>query len=135
MGEMIQFKRPDGKTCPGYVAHPKVGSSAQPVDARNAGVGIVDRGRQRADRNLDDLSDAELAILRERAVTTDVNSTINRCLKLADFFRWDDCCERLTTQHELAWAELQHDQCVRCVRSRDQRAVIDMLQVSALRAR
>lgn len=28
MGEMIQFKRPDGKTCPGYLATPKTGSSA-----------------------------------------------------------------------------------------------------------
>ena len=28
MGEMIQFKRPDGKTCPGYLALPKAGSSA-----------------------------------------------------------------------------------------------------------
>jgi hypothetical protein len=25
---MIQFKRPDGKTCPGYLAPPKAGSSA-----------------------------------------------------------------------------------------------------------
>ena len=23
MGEMIEFKRPDEKTCPGYLAHPK----------------------------------------------------------------------------------------------------------------
>jgi carboxymethylenebutenolidase len=28
MGEMIQFKRPDGKTCPGYLAAPKAGSGA-----------------------------------------------------------------------------------------------------------
>jgi carboxymethylenebutenolidase len=28
MGEMIQFKRPDGKTCPGYLATPKAGSGA-----------------------------------------------------------------------------------------------------------
>jgi carboxymethylenebutenolidase len=28
MGEAIQFKRPDGKTCPGYLATPKAGSSA-----------------------------------------------------------------------------------------------------------
>lgn len=28
MGEMIQFKRPDGKTCPGYLATPKAGASA-----------------------------------------------------------------------------------------------------------
>jgi len=28
MGEMIQFNRPDGKTCPGYLVAPKTGSSA-----------------------------------------------------------------------------------------------------------
>jgi len=28
MGEMIQFKRPDGKTCPGYLATPKAGAGA-----------------------------------------------------------------------------------------------------------
>jgi len=28
MGEMNQFKRPDGKTCPGYLATPKTGSTA-----------------------------------------------------------------------------------------------------------
>ena len=28
MGEMIQFVRPDGKTCPAYLATPKAGSSA-----------------------------------------------------------------------------------------------------------
>ncbi len=26
MGEMVQFKRPDGKTCPGYLATPKTGA-------------------------------------------------------------------------------------------------------------
>jgi carboxymethylenebutenolidase len=28
MGEMIQFNRPDGKTCPGYLATPKAGATA-----------------------------------------------------------------------------------------------------------
>jgi carboxymethylenebutenolidase len=28
MGDIIQFNRPDGKTCPGYLATPKAGSSA-----------------------------------------------------------------------------------------------------------
>jgi carboxymethylenebutenolidase len=28
MGEMVQFKRPDGKMCPGYLAAPKTGSGA-----------------------------------------------------------------------------------------------------------
>ena len=28
MGEMIQFKRPDGKSCPGYLATPKAGAAA-----------------------------------------------------------------------------------------------------------
>ena len=28
MGEIIQFKRPDGKACPGYLATPKTGLSA-----------------------------------------------------------------------------------------------------------
>jgi len=28
MGEMMEFKRPDGKTCPGYLATPKAGAGA-----------------------------------------------------------------------------------------------------------
>lgn len=39
---------------------------------------VVDRGRQGTNGNLDDLRDAELAILREGTVTADVNSTIDR---------------------------------------------------------
>lgn len=89
----------------------------EPVDAGNAGERVVDRGRKRADRDLDNLRDAELAILGERAVTADMNSTINRCLERADVVRGDDCRERLAAQHELAWAEPQHDQCVRRARS------------------
>jgi hypothetical protein len=37
--------------------------------------------------------------LRKRAVTSDVNSPINRALELADVFAWDDCCEWLTAEH------------------------------------
>jgi hypothetical protein len=107
----------------------------EPVDARNAGERVVDRRRQRADRDLDYLCDAKLAILSERAVTADANSAIDRGLDRAGVVRRDDCCERLAAEHELAWAEPQHDQCARRVRRRDQRAVIDVLQVTALRAR
>jgi hypothetical protein len=52
----------------------------EPVDASNAGVRIVDRGRQRADPDLNHLRDAELAILSKRAVTADVYSPIDRSL-------------------------------------------------------
>ena len=31
MSEMIEFKRPDGKTCPGYLATPKAGAGAPEV--------------------------------------------------------------------------------------------------------
>jgi len=60
MGEMIEFKRPDGKTCPGYLATPKTGSAslsdpvatpeALPKDSsstasRNGPTSCPDRGR------------------------------------------------------------------------------------------
>jgi len=73
----------------------------EPVDARNAGERVVDRRRQRAYRDFNDLRDTELAILGERAVTADVNSTINRGFKRAGVLRWDDCSRRLTAEHEL----------------------------------
>lgn len=38
-------------------------------------------------------------------------------------------------EHELARTEFEHDQCVRRMPCRDQRTMIDMLQVSALLAR
>ena len=106
----------------------------EPVDTRHASERIVDRGRQRADGDLNHLRDAELAILGQGVVPADVNSTINRGLERADTFCWDNCCERFAAEHELAGAEPQHDQCVGRARGRDQRAVIDMLQVSALGA-
>jgi K+-transporting ATPase ATPase C chain len=48
----------------------------KPVNAGNAGEGIVDRGRQRANRDLNHLRDAKLAVLGERAVTPDANSSV-----------------------------------------------------------
>jgi hypothetical protein len=81
----------------------------EPVNARNAGERIVDRGPKRANGDLNDLCDAELAILGQRSVTADANSTINGGLESANVFRWDDCCERLAAEHELARAEFQHD--------------------------
>src|ERR1700691_5526957 len=77
---------------------------SEPVDAGNAGERVVYRGRQSADRDLNDLGNAELTILGERAVTTDVNSASNRCFERADLVRWDDCCERFAAEHELGRA-------------------------------
>ncbi len=74
----------------------------EPVDARNAGERVVDRGRQRADRDLNNLRDSELAILGERAVTADVNPAIDRGFERAGLVRRDNCCERLAAEHELA---------------------------------
>jgi hypothetical protein len=48
--------------------------------------------------------------------------------------RRDKDRERLAAEDELAWPELQHDQCIRRARGRDQRTVIDVSQVAALRA-
>ncbi len=36
MGEMVQFKRPDGRTCPGYLASPKAGAGAPTASPRLA---------------------------------------------------------------------------------------------------
>jgi hypothetical protein len=79
----------------------------EPVDTLHAGVGIVDRGRQRADRDLDNLRDAKLAILREGAVTADVNSMIERAFESIGVLCRDDCCQWLAAEQELARAESQ----------------------------
>src|ERR1035437_5949343 len=55
MGEMIQFKRPDGKTCPSYLATPKAGSSAP-------GSGDFFRGGEKLQRS--SLSDQARQALR-----------------------------------------------------------------------
>jgi len=68
-------------------------------------------------------------------MTADVNPTVNRRLERTVLVRWDDCCERLAAEYELAWAKPQHNQCVRRVCGRDQRTVINVLQIPALRAR
>ena len=60
-------------------------------------------------------------------MTADVNSPIKRGFHGADSVRWDDCSERLAAKHELTRTELQHDQCIRRARGRDQGTVINVL--------
>jgi carboxymethylenebutenolidase len=50
MGEMIQFKRPDGKTCPGYLATPKTGSGAPGFVCIQEWWGLNDQIKKTADR-------------------------------------------------------------------------------------
>jgi carboxymethylenebutenolidase len=50
MGEMIQFKRPDGKTCPGYLANPKTGSAAPGFVCIQEWWGLNDQIKKTADR-------------------------------------------------------------------------------------
>src|SRR5712664_1498661 len=50
MGEMIQFKRPDGKTCAGYLATPKEGSSAHGIVVIQEWWGLNDQIKKTADR-------------------------------------------------------------------------------------
>jgi len=50
MGEMIQFKRPDGKTCPGYVATPKVGVGAHGFVCIQEWWGLNEQIKKTADR-------------------------------------------------------------------------------------
>jgi carboxymethylenebutenolidase len=50
MGEMVQFKRPDGKTCPGYLATPKTGSSAHGFVCIQEWWGLNDQIKKTADR-------------------------------------------------------------------------------------
>jgi len=50
MGEMIQFKRPDGKTCPGYLATPKAASTAPGFVCIQEWWGLNDQIKKTADR-------------------------------------------------------------------------------------
>jgi carboxymethylenebutenolidase len=50
MCEMIQFKRPDGKTCPGYLATPKTGSGAPGFVCIQEWWGLNDQIKKTADR-------------------------------------------------------------------------------------
>ena len=50
MGEMIQFKRPDGKTCPGYLATPKEGSGAHGFVCVQEWWGLNEQIKNTADR-------------------------------------------------------------------------------------
>ena len=50
MGEMIQFKRPDGKTCPGYLATPKAGASAPGFVCIQEWWGLNEQIKKTADR-------------------------------------------------------------------------------------
>ena len=50
MGEIIQFKRPDGKACPGYLATPTAGSSAPGFVCIQEWWGLNDQIKKTADR-------------------------------------------------------------------------------------
>ena len=50
MGEMIQVKRPDGKTCPGYVATPKAGANAPGFVCIQEWWGLNEQIKKTADR-------------------------------------------------------------------------------------
>jgi len=50
MGEMIQFKRPEGKTCPGYLATPKSGSASPGFVCIQEWWGLNDQIKKTADR-------------------------------------------------------------------------------------
>jgi carboxymethylenebutenolidase len=53
MAEMIQFKRPDGKSCSGYLATPKTGSSAPGFVVIQEWWGLNDQIKKTADRLAD----------------------------------------------------------------------------------
>jgi carboxymethylenebutenolidase len=50
MSEIIQFNRPDGKTCPGYLATPKAGPGAPGVVVIQEWWGLNDQIKKTADR-------------------------------------------------------------------------------------
>jgi len=50
MGEMIEFKRPDGKTCSGYLAAPKAGTSAPGFVVIQEWWGLNEQMKKTADR-------------------------------------------------------------------------------------
>jgi carboxymethylenebutenolidase len=50
MGEMVQFKRPDGKTCPGYLATPKAGAGAHGFVCIQEWWGLNEQMKKTADR-------------------------------------------------------------------------------------
>jgi carboxymethylenebutenolidase len=50
MGEMVQFKRPDGKTCPGYLANPKAGAGAHGFVCIQEWWGLNEQIKKTADR-------------------------------------------------------------------------------------
>ena len=51
---------------------------AEPVDAGESGVGVVDRGRQRTQRDLDDLRQRELDVLTQRPGVADLDGLGDR---------------------------------------------------------
>jgi len=50
MGEMVQFKRPDGKTCPGYLATPKTGAGGHGFVCIQEWWGLNEQIKKIADR-------------------------------------------------------------------------------------
>ena len=50
MGEMIQFKRPDGTTCPGYLVNPKPNAEAHGFVVIQEWWGVNDQIKKTADR-------------------------------------------------------------------------------------
>ena len=55
-----------------------------PIDAAHARERVVDRRGECADRDLDDLRDAEFAVLLQNAVSSDPHVSLDQCFEVGE---------------------------------------------------
>ena len=80
-------------------------ASPQPIDASHARERVVDRRGECADRDLDDLHNAEFAVLIQTVVSADPHMVLDRFFESCEAVGRPDTCEWLAAQYKLCRSE------------------------------
>ena len=86
-----------------------------------------------ANRDLDDLRDAEFAILVENAVSPNPHVSLDQCFEVGEALRWPDTRDRLAPQYKLSRSVKQVNDGLP-QGGRHQRRMVDLLNVTAMLA-
>ena len=124
---------------PASVAQRRIGYDEQgirhPVDARHARERVVNRRRECSDRDLDDLRDAEFAVLLQNAVSPEPHVSLDQCFEVGEAVGRPDTGEWLASQYELSGPVKEVNYGVRPHGRIHQSRTVDLLNVTAMLAR
>src|SRR5208337_2473480 len=142
--QSLEPKRRDAQThlaaavVPASVAQGYIGCDEQrirrPIDTCHARERVVDRWGECADRDLDDLRDAEFAVLLQTAVSPDPHVSLDHCFEVGEAVGRPDTREWLAPQYKLSRSVKKVNDSVRAQGRGHQRRTVDPLNVTGMLA-